>query len=57
MDVTKTDNYTALTTAERTAVDAAVTAIKAAYHANTDKLHYDNINMVLREQLDSQEDV
>lgn len=56
IDVTKTDNYTALSGANQTLVDTAVTAVKAAFAGTAATEQKDNVYMILKEQNESQEE-
>jgi len=56
IDVTATDNYTELGTTDQGLVDTAVTEIKAAYAGASDTDQKHNVYMILKEQIESQEE-
>ncbi len=55
IDVTDTDNYQALSSANQTLVDTAITAIKAAYTGAKAEDRHDNVYMIFKEQNEQQE--
>lgn len=55
IDITATDNYSGLGTADKALVDTCVTAIKAAYAGAADTDQKDNVYMLIKEQNESQE--
>lgn len=54
-DITATDNYATLSAPNKVLVGTCVTAIKAAF-AGVPNAQKDNIYMLLREQIESQEE-
>ena len=56
VDVTKTDNYQALSGANQTLVDTAVTALKAAFAGGRADDHKGNMYQIFKEIIEQQEE-
>lgn len=56
VDVTKTDNYQALSAGDQTLVDTAVTALKAAFTGGADTDHKGNMYQIFKEIIEQQEE-
>jgi len=55
-DPTNTDNYKALSAGNKTLVDTAITAIKAAYAGVSGTEQKFNVYAIMKEQIETQEE-